>query len=203
MLDAPGLTLPKIKKCAGKPFLKVQLFDQLAINPSVSAKQADFTVLSREQIAVSIQSVAWKNSDWQVTLDVDCPRPELLESMASLAANSLLSFTSALTEVEELILAGASGKYSIPLTPETAKVRPKKDLRDIDFSEAELIGYEKYSRIIDDLQSVEGIEVYPIATSYLGRTLHAVELTAPKKLHFQSKTSDASTLFLYQCQTSR
>lgn len=180
-LDAPGLILPRIKKCTGKPFLKVQLFDQLAINPSVSAKQTDFTVLPREQVTVSMQSVTWKNRGWQVTLDIDCPRPELLESMASLAANSFLAFTSSLPEIEELVLAGTSGKYSIPLTPGTAKARPRKDINEIDISESELIGYEKYSRIIDDLQSVDGIEVYPIAKSYLGRTLHAIELTAPRK----------------------
>ena len=62
-------------------------------------------------------------------------------------------------------------------------------ITDIELSEKELIGYEEYLTIIEELKHVPGIEVFRTARSYTGRELYAIWLK-PKREGYLSMTRD-------------
>ncbi len=59
--------------------------------------------------------------------------------------------------------------------------------------ENELIGYEDYMDIVSKLKRVEGIEVFKIAESYLGRDIYAIELV-PEYEGYLSRTKRINKL---------
>lgn len=181
VLDAPGLILPRIKKHYGKPSLKVKLYDQLAIEPSISSKERSFKPKARNQISAFIRSISALKNGWRVDIAVDGAEAGLLESLAGLTDNPLLGFKSLLPGVIELVLHDHDKEYAMALnTPAAEKTAKTKNIKDIDLSESELIGYDQYSRIMTELKDVPGLAIYPIAKSYLGRTLHAIEIIGDK-----------------------
>ena len=60
------------------------------------------------------------------------------------------------------------------LTPEREEKPKTKRIEEIDLHEHELIGYDTYREIIEELKQVPGIEVFRTAVSYTGRELYAV-----------------------------
>lgn len=75
-----------------------------------------------------------------------------------------------------LVFETESGASYAAQTPEREE-RPKaKQIENINLHEHELIGYDTYREIIEELKEVPGIEVFRIAVSYTGRELYAVWL---------------------------
>ncbi|HZW98037.1 MAG TPA: M14 family metallopeptidase [Bacillota bacterium] len=183
VLDAPGLILPRIEKQYGKPSLKVKLYDQLAIEPSVASVEKSFGAKARDSVSAFISSISTLDKGWKVEVETTGVEPELLSSLAGLADNPLLSFKSLLPGVVELVLHDSdTNEYSLALNAAPAKIIEKtKNIRDIDLCESEVIGYEQYSRIISELEDVPGLAIYPIAESYMGLDLHAIEFIGNKR----------------------
>lgn len=87
----------------------------------------------------------------------------VLAECESVAAGTKLLFESEQGEIQ----------YAA-LTPEREEKPKTKRIEEIDLHEHELIGYDTYREIIEELKQVPGIEVFRTAVSYTGRELYAV-----------------------------
>ncbi len=180
VLDAPGLILPRIEQRYGPASFKVRLYDQLAIEPAVFSARKNFQVKKRNEIESFIKSLSQVNNGWLVEIDVAGADPEITEGLAALGDSPLLEMAALLPGVAEIRLCSEAIHSVIFKQEKEDEILPLA-IEDIDISESELIGYEEYSRIIKELERVPGLAVFPIAESYLGRKLHAIELIGTRK----------------------
>ncbi|MEG1957867.1 MAG: M14 family metallopeptidase [Lachnospiraceae bacterium] len=192
ILDAPGLILPVIRAGIGKPVCKVTLFDQEAEQPClVSGEHIVTSMAMREQIQVYIQKLSYHNHEMTAHIRVNSPCEKLVSSFTELLNQNVLGISSQLAGVHRMelnthALGSKEGSYQALIKPwrETVKTL---DIQEIDWKEYEVIGYEQYLDIIEQLKQVPGIQVYKIADSYAGRDIYAVELL-PKVGGYLSRT---------------
>ncbi|CUX29444.1 M14 family metallopeptidase [Clostridium sp. C105KSO13] len=188
MLDAPGLILPVIRKKSGKPYMKVTLFKQKAHEPFISCGNDSkiFPNGSRQTIQAWLETIEETKEGRGAVIRIEGADEKVAAAYAALLEKGVLGIGKKLYGTDYLKLDTGSGCYTI--FTDRAK-ETEKDLRisDIDLSEYELIGYEKYIEIIHQLKRVPGLNVYRTAVSYTGRELYAVEVL-PKREGYVSRT---------------
>ncbi len=186
--DAPGLILPKIRKVSGKgASIHVAVYSQQADHPSICAgnqrieAEADY-----EDINVWVKSLAMEEGKLTAHVAIEGVSDALPEAYAELIQLKVLSISTEFSGVDRVVLESAGNLYRADVyRPEM----PEKtgSIEEIDISENELIGYEKYVEIIQKLKTVPGIDVYRTAKSYKGREIYVVELK-PDREGYVSRT---------------
>lgn len=176
MLEEPGLILPVIKKGSGKPYLRVTLYDQLANKPQIIKEEKPLVhPAKREEISVYLKEVARRYDKLELTVMVEGVKDSVVEAYTQLLDDGIAMRDTNFQEIDRIHLTTKSNTYTAGLH-ENQEI--KKDLRieDIHLYENEVIGYEEYLEVMEQLKRVKGLNVYQTAESYLGRKLYAVEL---------------------------
>jgi len=188
LLDAPGLILPQIHNREGKPVFQMSLYERLAEKASIVCEGKElFSQRKREEVSLHIRRIYPEGGTLGLEIETAGVPEAVLESYARLLSEGIL-------ENSHLLPPGYVLRF-VPLIPEetgkmqaytaripsrvptdTALKEPKK-ITDIDLHENELIGYDTYLEIIENLKGVEGIEVFRTTRSYLGRELYAIWLS--------------------------
>lgn len=192
IIDAPGLILPVIHKGQGKPKFKVTLYDSVQEEPClISGEQKITSIYARNDVDVTIQKITYVDSNVKVYLNIEGVTTQMQEVYIDLLDKGVLAQSHRFKGVDAIgILANTEVEAQI----ETYQ-KPIKDLSitEIDLMEETLIGYDAFGIIIEQLKRVPGIDVYPIATSYMGRDIYAIELL-PKTLGYSSRTKRINNL---------
>lgn len=176
-LDAPGLILPQIHNREGKPVFKVTLSSPLKDKACIvrggttAAEQGN-----RNDVSLKIDRVLYENGKMCASVRVKGVKDSLLKAYAGLFAMGRLKISREIQGIDVLRLVGDSRIVFEADVPKRDKVSKCKKITEIDLHENELIGYETYLEIIDELKQVPGIEVFRTATSYTGRELYAIWL---------------------------
>ncbi|MEL7650014.1 MAG: M14 family metallopeptidase [Sedimentibacter sp.] len=193
LLDAPGLILPIIKKGIGKPVFKVTLFDELAKRPCIKAENKIIeSNLTREQIELFIQKLAYEDGKITVHLHLNIKEEKLVDSYMHLFDEQVLEISSKFKGIDTLIIESGDNSYSADIC-EYKETDKDLCISDIDLMEHTLIGYEQYMDIIGQLKRVPEIEVYPVAESYSGRYIYAIEIL-PRLEGYVSRTKRINSL---------
>lgn len=193
MLDAPGLILPVIKKGQGKPRFKVTLYDEVEKVPCIKDNNRVIRgKYRRDEIDLYIHKISYENGKITTYLKTNIEDEKLIKSYLNLLENQLLETSNLISGTQLLKIVNDKGYY-------TAEIKEHKELEkdlnilDIDLMEYDLIGYDQYIQIINKLKRVPGIRVYPIAISYQGRDIYAIEIL-PKEKGYISRTKRITKL---------
>ncbi len=193
MLDAPGLILPVIKKGQGKPRFKVTLYDEVEKVPCIKDNNRVIRgKYRRDEIDLYIHKISYENGKITTYLKTNIEDEKLIKSYLNLLENQLLETSNLISGTQLLKIVNDKGYY-------TAEIKEHKELEkdlnilDIDLMEYDLIGYDQYIQIIEQLRRVPGIGVYPVATSYQGRDIYAIEIL-PKEEGYISRTKRITKL---------
>jgi hypothetical protein len=193
MLDAPGLILPVIKKGQGKPRFKVTLYDEVEKVPCIKDNNRVIRgKYRRDEIDLYIHKISYENGKITTYLKTNIEDEKLIKSYLNLLENQLLETSNLISGTQLLKIVNDKGYY-------TAEIKEHKELEkdlnilDIDLMEYDLIGYDQYIQIIEQLRRVPGIGVYPVATSYQGRDIYAIEIL-PKEEGYVSRTKRITKL---------
>ncbi|MGL9730828.1 M14 family metallopeptidase [Enterococcus sp. DIV0756] len=177
MFEEPGLILPVIQQKTGKPQFKVTLFEQ-------AKKEAQIIVdgqrishpVKRKEMACFLQSISYEDQELTATIHIDGVSAEVVASYAKLFEQGLVGQDFDFSLYHQLVF-HVEGKYFAAKVPEKAPETVKNlTIDQIDLLPDQVIGYEEYLSIIQQLKRVPQLSVYKIATSYLGREIYAIEL---------------------------
>ena len=187
LTDAPGLVYPKIRKRRGKPYMKVSVYGRKADEPCVRSSEREIRgTLGREDVNVYVTEISRGPAGNRIHIAVEGVPEEFVESYVGLFADGILDISKRIENFSEIVLASCGREYVIPVTAPAATDKDA-DIREIDISESELIGYEKCMDIIDQLKHVKGLNVFRTTKSYTGREHYAVELR-PDRDGYVSRT---------------
>ncbi|MEG2783190.1 MAG: M14 family metallopeptidase [Lachnospiraceae bacterium] len=198
ILDAPGLILPVIKQGVGKPTFKVTLYEQEAEQPCLVSKGQTITSLaSREQTNAYMYKLSYQQHEITAHIHVKTPEKGLVCSYAELMDQNRLEMArqmEGIHHIEFTTLADGNkeSSYMANVSP-LSKQEKTLDIEEIDLLEHDVIGYEQYLDIIEQLKKVPGIQVYKTATSYAGREIYAIELL-PTYVGYLSRTKRLTRL---------
>lgn len=187
LLDAPGLILPEIHKRVGAPVFRVVLYEQLRERACILCdKEERAHQISRDQVSLRIVRVYKQEDQLALEIETDGIREEILAAYAELFSGGILENSHRILPHYSMIFTGKNGGKYEARVPERPPISSKK-ITDIDLHEEELISYEMYREIIEELKQVDGIEVFRTARSYMGRDLYAIWLR-PKYEGYLSMT---------------
>lgn len=177
ILDAPGLILPKIHKSKGKPEFKVILYEQLRDKPCImQGNEIVAEERQRSRAGLKVSRLFLENGKLGVTVETRGVDDGMLEAYAKLFTEGILESSRAIGGFEIIRFLGERGNAFDAFCPEVQKRQKSKKITDIDLHENELISYDTYLEIIEQLKEVEGIEVFRSAVSYMGREQYAIWL---------------------------
>lgn len=175
VIDAPGLILPDLHVGQGKPEFKVSLWEPLKGKSCIY--QAENLVCEqkmRSEVSVWISEVAVSEGKLDVTIQTEGVEEAVVASYAKLFEEGVLGISREVKGYGKLTFA-AGNRYTAKC-PVAAEPEKKKSILDIDLHEREVIGYEMYMDIIEQLKEVPGIEVFRTAVSYAGRECYGIWL---------------------------
>lgn len=182
ILDAPGLILPVIRQKEGKPSMKVTLFDQRAKEPLiVNGSERILPEGSRHTVSVWMEAIEETPAGRKAILRLEGVAAPVAAAYAGLLQKGLLDISGRLFDIDilELVMQDKTGAGQIKRyearTKRAAVSEKNLDIKDIDLSPDSLIGYDTYRQIIEQLKGVKGLHVFPVAASYMGREIYAVE----------------------------
>lgn len=193
IFDAPGLILPEIHSREGAPVLHVVLYQRLMeeacilCGKDVAAKERD-----RNEISLRLVRLLGESGRLSAEIAVEGVSDELLEAYAALFSEGILESSRQMSSDYCLRFLGDSGNIYEASVPAKAEV-PAKAITDINLHETELISYEMYRGIIEELRGVKGVEVFRTAYSYQGRELYGIWLK-PQYEGYLSMTKRLSRL---------
>lgn len=173
-IDAPGLILPDLHVGEGKPKFKVSLLEPIKEKACIT-KNGEVVCAQRTRADVSawISEVGMRNEALSVKIQTEGVADSVLKAYAELFEEGILECSKELEGFETLIFAGEEDYVT-----ECKAVKKEKNLsiEEIDLHEQEVIGYETYRQIIEQLKHVPGIEVFRTAVSYAGREAYGIWL---------------------------
>ncbi|HSN93543.1 MAG TPA: M14 family metallopeptidase [Anaerolineaceae bacterium] len=179
-LDSPGLILPRIRKIKGKPRFTASLHDRMGTEPCIISEQGKITSLVADgQLHLHASELKEEGGQLTLTLDIQGPQTlkQVLNAFGSLLGKGMLENTMELDihQIQPWLNGRKLKTWKIPETGKPEQTTPIS-INEIDLLEKQVIGYEDYLGIIEKLKAVPGLNVYPIARSYQGRLVHAIEL---------------------------
>ncbi|SCY76560.1 M14 family metallopeptidase [Alkaliphilus peptidifermentans] len=193
LIDAPGLILPVIKKGIGKPKFMVTLYDEEEKTPCIKANNKLIkSHLKREEVELYLQKLSYADGKITAFLKTNIKEEKIIESYMYLLEHQLLKVSKQFKSIDALKILTEENCYAAGII-EQHVLEKNLSILDIDLMEHTLIGYGEYIEIINQLKHVPGINVYPIATSYLGRDIYAIELL-PKEEGYVSRTKRITNL---------
>jgi hypothetical protein len=175
--EEPGLILPLIKKTPGKrPTFKVTLAKQLSEHPRLQFKNGSiYQAPARTEVQASIHSLTYDLGKLVAEIKITGVASEVVAAYGQLLTDAAVDERFDFSAFSKLIF-NVEGKYYNCYPPN--QVENEKNLAPQDFMpiETAVYGYDQYLDAIAQLKKIKGLAVYPVATSYLGRTIYAVEL---------------------------
>lgn len=163
-LDGPGLVLPIIHVRTAKPELTARLYLPCGEKPSFRPLPA--RVLLRE-----VRGGETLSPVWEVQLP---PEAEpLLPALADLSAKGETGLGRLLAGYGDMILRSEREEYAARL-PEAAPVLQDLSIDQIDIPTDEVIGYDEYARIMEQLRRVPGLRVCEAGRSMQGRRIWTI-----------------------------
>lgn len=176
LFDAPGLILPKLHVREGAPMFRVTLYERQKEAACIvrDGKEA-LREKERSAVSVKISRIYMKNGKLAVEIPVKGVKEEVLKAYAKLFAEGILFISREIESCYEIYFTGEDGSVFGAFVPPKIPVQ-KKQITEIDLHEKELIGYDAYLDIIEQLKCVEGVKVFRTARSYQGRTLYGIWL---------------------------
>lgn len=176
VLDAPGLILPVIRKREGPPSFRVTLYEPVRPVPCVCQEGRELLrQRPREKIHCLIDRVAYAEGRLVPRISVDGVIPEAVEAYARLWNEGLLTFP---RDAEMDCPVWYDGTTEWCGQPRAKCRKSSVAIENIDLMENQVIGYDQYLKIMEQLAQVEGLSVYQTAVSYQGRKIYAVELAS-------------------------
>ncbi len=182
VISSPGLILPVIRKKTGKPKLRVKLTERLAHEPQIRKNQTVLAgALAPSDVRLSVTSIKQESGGLAVYLSIIGPESlgKVVEAYSKLAAECRLKNAIAGVGVST-VHCSLGGKPLITWhLPAAKKLRLNGRAMDPDKFEVpqtEVIGYQEYINLITQAQRIPGFRVYPVAESYQGRMIHAIEV---------------------------
>lgn len=191
IFDAPGLILPKIHVREGAPVFKVTLYERQKEAACILCDGEEvLRERKREEVSLKISRIYARNGKLIIEIPVKGVKEEVVEAYAKLFSEGLLFGSREIDTCYEIHFAGEEGSLYEALVPPKAPVQGK-NIAEIDLHEKELIGYETYLDIIEQLRSVEGIKIFRTSWSYQGRALYGI-WAAPRYKGYLSMTKRLS-----------
>ncbi len=201
IFDAPGLILPEIHKREGAPLFKATLYELqkeeaciLCENKACEKKACgkpegslcnpcDKDMLNevlakekkRSQVSLKITRITSRDGKLIVEIPVKGVKEEVTAAYARLFTEGILSCSQEIDGCYEIHFIGEEGNIYPASVPPKAAV-PVRNITEIDLHENELIGYETYLEIMEQLRGVRGIRIFEAARSYQGRRLYGIWL---------------------------
>lgn len=176
MLDAPGLILPEIHNREGAPVFKVTLYEQLRESACILCEGNEVvSQKNREDVQVWVERIRMCGDRLELLIRTEGVPEMVLSAYAELFDKGILDLANRLDPCYCIVLRDENGHSYEAAVPEK-KDRPVKKITEIDLHEQELIGYDTYCEIIEELKQVEGIDVFRTAVSYAGREVYAIWL---------------------------
>ncbi|MEO1773072.1 M14 family metallopeptidase [Candidatus Enterococcus ferrettii] len=187
MFEEPGLILPVIKQKEGRPTIKVTLLEQVVDEPKLLIEDTEiFHPKMREEISVILQEVGYKEQQLTAKVVVNGVEENVLQAYSNLLMEKLVAQRFDFSLFKVISFSSSAEIYPAKIS-QTLPKKTKRTIETIDFYEDQVIGYEQYLNIIDQLKQVPEVIVYPIANSYLGREIYAIELF-PEEKGYHSRT---------------
>ena len=177
-LDAPGLFLPIVRKAPGKPHFAMTHYQQ-KFNGTVIEKNGENLAapINRKELAITVEQVSAAEDGLALHFAVETEQEisKTLRAFVELCGEGLTDFAHLLSPYRRLSIRVKDEVYTTLLPQEK---EPIKDLsiHDVELYEKELIGYEQYLHVIEQLKRVPGISVYRAGESYQGRDIYAIRL---------------------------
>ena len=176
----PGMILPIIKKVNGRgPKVRATLVREAFDGPRIFVDHEEYTLedfLPRDEISVDLEHLDFDGEIFELSFAADSKSCILLSDYADLVNQQILTDIASKSIVTINFYDQALGrKKSIP----KAQQRPNKSLKPkepLTLNTGELIGYEDYIGLMDQLKDLPGIKSYVAARSYQGRDVYVVEM---------------------------
>lgn len=183
ILDSPGLILPDIHQAEGKPRFVVTLYEQQKERPEIYRDgELICSPKAYEEVSAIVDELSYDNGKLKVHVAVSGVEDSVVKAYAELLEEGILSCSALVDNCDMIVFNGAEA--NVPVLERPAKT---KSISEINLYENELIGYEMYLEIMEQLKQVPGIEVFKTATSYAGREQYAIWL-APEYKGYLSMT---------------
>jgi len=173
--DAPGLILPDLHIGKGKPAVNVTLYEQLSDKAKVTRNgHIIHEEKPTESINLYISRLGMENGSLTVYISAYGIDRNVLQSYAQLWSKGALQKSRTVQNCGKIVFICADGScFEALCTPDEIPEKTK-NISDIDIVTDKVIGYDEYLDIIGQLKQVKGIEVFPVAKSYKGRTIYAI-----------------------------
>ena len=161
-LDAPGLFLPRIHVRPGRPTMKAKLYLPYGEKPSVEPAKA----------AVFCQKVTLGEAGLELwaKAELSKERQALIPALLKLTREGFTRLSELLCGYGKLHINGWEAEL-----PQKNKTGTPMVGKQIDFGGSELIGYDYYADLMNQLKKVPELKVYEAGVSYQGRTIYAIE----------------------------
>ena len=175
VIDAPGLILPDLHVAEGKPRFKVTLLEPLKEHSCIAKNgQIICEEKARTDVQAWVSEVYMEDDSLSVKIQTSGVCDEVLDAYTQLYSEGVLQISKTLGNFGKLYLVGKNTyETKCQFKQNTDK---SKCIEDIDFHEFEVIGYETYLEIVEELKKVPGIEVFRTAVSYAGRECYGIWL---------------------------
>ena len=176
LFDAPGLILPEIHVREGAPAFRVTLYERQKEKACILCGEEEIlTQKEREQVSLKISRISAGKGKMILEIPVTGVPDDVIASYAELLSKGVLTCGKEIEDNYEIHFAGEDGNLYEAVIPQKKPVRTRH-ITELELHENELIGYETYLELTEQLKGVEGIEVFRTARSYQGRELYGIWL---------------------------
>lgn len=193
IIDAPCLILPVLKTKEGKPEFKVTLYDQLEKEPCI---KYDGKILKskydRKSTSLYLKEIKLEENKIIASFMTNIDDDSLVKSYLELLQDDVLDISKDLYGIDRIEISNGYFNISADIK-EKEHIEKDLSIEDINIYENELIGYEQYIEIIEQLKRVKGLKVYKAANSYMGRKVYVVEFE-PKEEGYISRVKRINNL---------
>lgn len=182
LLDAPGLLLPKLKVGEGHPSFKCTVYDQEDNQPFIWQEDRKlYSGIRKEDLILFIEEVSYNHEDglFDLVIRAEGIDERYLAQYAKLVTAGHLESVNRLAKVGRLTFKTMTGNFVA--SPSATKLTQSLSIEDIELKETEVIGYQAYAEIIEQLKQVPELAVYQIGTTYEGREIYGIELCHHQK----------------------
>ena len=180
-LEAPGLMLPIINQKKGKPYFKMTHYKSHSNDPFIDFNGNTVTkIVEKKDVNIHIDRIYDIDNKIGMSFLIDCNKNinDLMKAMSKLMENNMLQLGKGFSGYGEVSFKAQGNceilSAKIPETVEEAK--QYIDIEDVDIMEDQLIGYDEYIKIIEQLKHVKGIKVFKSGQTYQGRDIYTIRI---------------------------